>query len=109
MAACSCVCQAIWLRRVLEELHMPQNESTEVLVDNKSTIALAKNPVFHERSKHIDTKYHFIRECIERREVELNYVKSQDQISDIFTKPLKSDAFNKFRSLLGIIKIKRGC
>ncbi|XP_074322800.1 secreted RxLR effector protein 161-like [Apium graveolens] len=74
VAACSCVCQAIWLRRVLKELHMPQNVSTEVLVDNKSVIALAKNPVFHEQSKHIDTKYHFIRECIERREVELNYM-----------------------------------
>ena len=109
VAACSCVCQAIWLRRVLEELNMSQNESTEILVDNKSAIALAKNPVFHERSKHIDTKYHFIRECIERREVELNYVKSQDQISDIFTKPLKSDAFTKFRSLFGIVKIKGGC
>ncbi|XP_074322806.1 secreted RxLR effector protein 161-like [Apium graveolens] len=86
VAACSCVCQAIWLKRVLEELHMKQNVSTEVLVDNKSVMALAKNLVFPERSKHIDTKYHFIRECIERREVELNYVKSQDQISDIFTK-----------------------
>ena len=71
--------------------------------------AFAKNLVFHERSKHIDTKYHFIEECIERNEVELNYVKSQDQISDIFTKPLKSDIFNKFRNLLGIVKIKGGC
>ena len=75
LVACSCVCQAIWIRRVLEELKMPQNDSTKLLVDKMSTIALTKYQVFHERSKHINTRYHFIRECIKRNELELNYVK----------------------------------
>ncbi|KAK2966107.1 hypothetical protein RJ640_001521 [Escallonia rubra] len=56
VAATSCVCQAIWFRFLLRELHLPQEESIEIFVDNKSAIALAKNPVFHDRSKHINTR-----------------------------------------------------
>ncbi|KAL0451615.1 UNVERIFIED_CONTAM: Copia protein [Sesamum latifolium] len=92
VAVASCVCHAIWLRGLLKELNFQQKNPTEIFVDNKSAIALAKNPVFHERSKHIDTKYHFIRDCISKKEVKLEYVKSQDQIADIFTKALKFDS-----------------
>ncbi|OIT38695.1 retrovirus-related pol polyprotein from transposon tnt 1-94 [Nicotiana attenuata] len=104
VAACSCVCHAIWLRSLLEELHQPQKDATKIFVDNKSAIELAKNPVFHERSKHIDTRYHFIRDCISNKVVELEHVKSQDQIADIFTKPLKIEVFQKLRMALGVMK-----
>uniref|UniRef100_A0A2N9JBE9 Integrase catalytic domain-containing protein n=1 Tax=Fagus sylvatica TaxID=28930 RepID=A0A2N9JBE9_FAGSY len=104
VAATSSVCHAVWLRSLLKELHMSQVEATEIFVDNKSALALAKNPVFHDRSKHIDTRYHFIRECIARKEVQLEFVKSQDQVADIFTKPLKYDTFYKLRALLGVIR-----
>ena len=57
---------------------MSQVEATKNFVNNKSALALAKNPVFHDRSKHIDTRYHFIRECIARKEVQLEFVKLQD-------------------------------
>ncbi|KAH9697084.1 hypothetical protein KPL71_023464 [Citrus sinensis] len=93
VAATSSVCHAIWLRNLLKELGLPQEEPIEICVDNKSTIALSKNPVFHDRSKHIDTRYHFIRECIARKEVQIKYVKSQDQAANIFTKPLKKEDF----------------
>ena len=83
---------------------MLQDEATKIFVDNKSTLALAKNPVFHDRSKHIDTSYHFIRECIARKEVHLEFVNSHDQVANILTKPLKYDTFNKLRGLLGVIK-----
>ncbi|KAK6147714.1 hypothetical protein DH2020_018626 [Rehmannia glutinosa] len=104
VAATSCVSHAIWLRNLLKELSMSQEDPTEIYVDNKSAIALAKNPVFHNRSKHIDTRYHYIRECIAREEVQVKYVKSQDQVADIFTKPLKYEEFARLRSSLGIIK-----
>ena len=68
VAATSCVCHAIWLRKLLKDLNVPQGEPTVIRIDSKSAIALAKNPVFHERSKHIDTRYHYIRECIARKE-----------------------------------------
>ena len=92
----------IWLRNLLKELGLAQEESIEICVNNKSAIALSKNPVFHDQSKHIDTRYHFIRECIARKEVQIKYVKSQDQAADIFTKPLKQEDFVRFRSLLGV-------
>ena len=104
VAATSCVCQGIWLRHLLKELRMPQDEPTEIFLDNKSALALAKNPVFHDRSKHIDTRYHFIREYVTKKEVELKFVKSQDQLADIFTKPLKVELFHKLRTLLGVTK-----
>lgn len=89
--ATSCVCHAIWMRSLLKELGWPQEDPTTICVDNKST--LAKNPVFHDRSKHIDTRYHYIRECITRKDVQVEYVKSKDQVADIFTKPLKQEDY----------------
>jgi len=91
-------------RRLLKELHLPQVEATKICIDNKSAQALAKNSVFHDRSKHIDTRYHFIRECISRKEMELKYVKTQDQVADIFTKPLKFEDFQRLRAKIGVQK-----
>ncbi|KAJ4719135.1 Retrovirus-related Pol polyprotein from transposon TNT 1-94 [Melia azedarach] len=105
VAATSCVCHAIWLRNLLKELRWSQEKPTKIYVDNKSAMALAKNPVFHDRSKHIDTRYHYIRECITRNDVHMEYVKSQDQIADIFTKPLKQEDFIRLRKSLGVIRL----
>ncbi|XP_050902456.1 uncharacterized mitochondrial protein AtMg00810-like [Lathyrus oleraceus] len=93
----SCVCHAIWLRNLLKELKIPQEDPVEICVDNKSALALT-----NERSKHIDTCYHFIRECIEKKNVKLKYVMSRDQAADIFTKPLKLETFVKLRNMLGV-------
>lgn len=57
----------------------------------------------HERSKHIDTRFHFIREHVKNKEVELISVKTQDQVADIFTKPLKVDVFNKLKDMIGVV------
>ena len=104
VAATSCVCHVIWLRNLLKAIGLMQEQPTEINVDNKSTIALSKNPVFHDRSKHIDTRFHFIRECISKKEIHVKYVKTEDQVADIFTKPVKVDVFNKLRALLGVSK-----
>nr|GEY23386.1 ribonuclease H-like domain, reverse transcriptase, RNA-dependent DNA polymerase [Tanacetum cinerariifolium] len=65
--------QALWLKRLLSKLTHSQEEKVTIKVDNKSAIALMKNPVFYERSKHIDTKYHFIRECVERKDIQVKF------------------------------------
>ena len=104
VAVTSCVCYEIWFQNLLKEMSVPQKESTKIFVDNKATIALAKNPIFHDRSKYIDTRNHYIRECITRKDVQLEYVKSHDQVVDIFTKPLKQEYFIKLRSLIGVTK-----
>jgi len=65
MAATAAARQALWLRNLLLEITGTVQKVVTLYVDNNSAIALMKNPVFHGRSKHIDIKYHFIRECVE--------------------------------------------
>ncbi|GJU46395.1 ribonuclease H-like domain, reverse transcriptase, RNA-dependent DNA polymerase [Tanacetum coccineum] len=74
IAATATVTQALWLKRLLSKLTHSQEEKVTIQVDNKSAIALMKNPVFHGRSKHIDTKYHFIRECVEREDIQVEFI-----------------------------------
>lgn len=76
VVATSSICHAIQLRNLLKEMGMSQEEPTKIFVHNKSTIALVKNSVFHDQSKHIDTCYHYRRECIARKDVQAEYVKS---------------------------------
>nr|GEX19370.1 ribonuclease H-like domain, reverse transcriptase, RNA-dependent DNA polymerase [Tanacetum cinerariifolium] len=75
IAATAAATQALWLKRLLSKLTHTQEEKITIQVDNKSAIKLMKNPVFHERSKHIDTKYHFIRECIEREDLQVKFIR----------------------------------
>ncbi|GJY55771.1 retrovirus-related pol polyprotein from transposon TNT 1-94 [Tanacetum coccineum] len=79
---------------LLWEFKNQQDGLTDIKVDNKSAIELARNPVHHERSKHIDVRFHFIREHIRNREVQLNHVMSRDQTADICTKALPGELFN---------------
>jgi hypothetical protein len=74
IASANTACQGIWLSRFLGELLGVQAPKVKLLVDNKSAIALSKNPVCHDRSKHIDTRYHFIRDCVDRGEVDIDHV-----------------------------------
>ncbi|KAH9733967.1 hypothetical protein KPL71_017217 [Citrus sinensis] len=104
VAATSSVCHAIWLRNLLKELGLTQVAPTKICVNNKSAIALSKNPIFHDRSKHIGTCYHYIRECITRKNVQIDYAMTKDQVADIFTKPLKVEDFIKFKNILGVVK-----
>ena len=102
VAASWCVCHAVWLRKLLSELNLEQEEATEIRVDSKSAIELAKNPVHHERSKHIDVKFHFIREHIREGSVKLNHVASHDQVADMFTKPLPMVLLDKCKMAVGM-------
>ena len=69
IATNSVVCHLIWLRNMLKHLGFPQESLIEIYVDNRSVIALAKTLVYHERSKHIDTHNHFIREHVKNKEI----------------------------------------
>lgn len=102
IAATACACQAIWIRRILEELQVQQIGATTVFCDNNSAIKLSKNPVLHGRSKHIDVRYYFLRDLSNDGMINLVYCRSEDQVADIQTKPLKLAAFMKLRGLLGM-------
>ena len=111
VAATSCVCHAIWLRNLLKEIVLIQEEPTKVCVDNKSAIALAKNPVFHDRSKHIDIHYHYIRECITRKDVQIEYVKVTRSSRRYFYQATYKRRLHKIKELTWghQIKFKGGC
>ena len=85
--------EATYLRRLLKDLHVIVDEAnllvketTEIFEDNKGCISLAKNPVHHERTKHIDVKHHYIRECVEDKTICLTYIPTADQVADLLTK-----------------------
>ncbi|GKA91412.1 hypothetical protein Tco_0813282 [Tanacetum coccineum] len=87
VAAALATSQAIWLRRIFEDIGEKKMKPTTIFCDSMSTIAIAKNPVHHSRTKHIALKHHFIREAIEEGEVQLEFCGTNDQL-DIFTKAL---------------------
>lgn len=102
MAATAAACQAIWLRKLLGQLTGNNVGPVVLYIDNRSAIDLAKNPVFHGRSKHIDIRYHFIRECVERGEIVIKHVVTDGQRADIMTKALNTVKFENMRKLLGV-------
>jgi hypothetical protein len=71
IAACSASCEAIWLRKLLTDLFDLEMEATTILCDNQSCIKMTKNLVFHDRSKHIEIRYHYIRDMVQRGALKL--------------------------------------
>ncbi|CAL2273056.1 unnamed protein product [Prunus armeniaca] len=98
--------QEIWLRFVLCDFREEQLEATPIMCDNTFAIAMSKNPVFHQRSKHIGRKFHFIRDAIQEGVVGMIYCRCQDQIADFFTKALTRERFCCLRELLGVKSVK---
>ena len=74
--------------------------------DNQSCVKLLENPVFHEKSKHIEIKYHYIRDMVQRGAVKLQYVAMEEHIADVLTKPLARLNFEYFREILGVLHIE---
>ena len=81
---------------------------TTVYIDNTSARTLALNPVFHARSKHINIKFHWLRDKVADGTITLEYVKSHDQTADILTKPLSGEAFHRHRTKL-LASPRRDC
>jgi hypothetical protein len=90
--------EAIWLRRLLNELlDAEEPVATVIFGDNQGDIALSKNPQHHARTKHIDIQQHFVREKVAEGLVEIRHVSTADQIADGLRKPLPKHPFNRFR------------
>jgi hypothetical protein len=106
IAAATAACQGVWLRRLLGDLMNKEEERVVLNINNKSAISLCKNPVHHDRSKHIDTKYHYIRECVEESKIEVNYVCTDDQLADILTNSLGRLKFLEMRGKIGVQAVK---
>jgi hypothetical protein len=98
MAVCAATQESTYLRQLLSELGYPQADATTIYEDNQGCIALARNPVLHKRTKHIEIRYHFIRERIESGQVKLEYIPTQKQLADILTKALPKPQFEALRT-----------
>jgi hypothetical protein len=104
MVVTQAIREGIWLRSLLSNLSRAPTSATILHGDNQSSIALARNPVHHACTKHIDIQHHFIRERIESGEVDLHYVSTHGQVADILTKPLPKDRHYSLLRLLGLQK-----
>ena len=76
VAAATAACQAVWLRRLLGELTGVEAHPPALMVDNQPAIALVKNPVLHDRSKHIDVKFHFLRDYVDGGQIVIEFVET---------------------------------
>jgi len=95
ISACACTQKGIWLKRILEELECIFSGPVKIFKDNQACIYCSKNPGDHQRTKHIDTKYHFIREQVKAGNIILEKIHTTDNLADLFTKPLtKREFFN---------------
>lgn len=92
--------ELLWLCQLLQDLHVPLDSIPVVFCDNMSAIALASNPIFHARTKHIEVDYHFIREKVLSKQVDVQHVSSASQTADIFTKPVSVARFQYLASKL---------
>ncbi|OWZ33152.1 hypothetical protein C356_05475 [Cryptococcus neoformans c45] len=92
IAASEATREVIWLRNLLQELYLPQVGPSTLLVDNEAAINLSKNPLLHGKSKHIDIRYHVIRERVELGDLTVEYIPTAQQRADVFTKPLGGPA-----------------
>ena len=98
-----CTREAIWLRQLMEDVYCVQEEATIIMCANQGSMALAKNPTNHNRSKHIDVQHHFIREKFENKVIELEYCPTQYMVEDILTKALARDR-HEFLSEIMVLK-----
>ena len=94
-------------RTTVGEIKHEELKAAVLNVDNKSAISLSKNPVFHDRNKHIDLRYHFIRECVEDGRINIDYVNTANQLADILTKALGRIRFLELRGKIGMSEIIR--
>ncbi|WVZ53009.1 hypothetical protein U9M48_004002 [Paspalum notatum var. saurae] len=101
VAAASCCSQLLWMKATLSDFGLRFGK-IPLLVDSTSAISVAKNPVLHSRTKHIDVRFHFLRDHYEKGDIDLVHIVSANQLADIFTMPLEFGAFTHLRGELGV-------
>jgi hypothetical protein len=96
--------EAVWLKKLLSDLFNVELEPILIHCDNQSCIKLSENPVFHDRSKHIEMRYQYVRDMVQKNILSIQYVPTAEQTADILTKPLSLTKFVYFRDKLGVAK-----
>ena len=101
VVAAACCSQLLWMIATLRDFGL-EFRRVPLLCDNTSAISVAKNPVLHSKTKHIDVRFHFLRDYYEKGDIDLHHVDTQNQLTDIFTKPLDQAQFTRLRGELGV-------
>jgi hypothetical protein len=96
--------EGMWLHKILTDLFDHEMDPTTIHCDNQSCVKLSENHVFHDRSKHIEIKYHYIRDMVQRKTVHVQYLPTHEKIENIFTKPLAKTKFEYFHERLGLVE-----
>jgi hypothetical protein len=102
IAVATCCTQVLWMKQMLEDIHIHYNEPIPIFCDNTSAISISKNHVMHSKTKHIPIKFHFLREQVMSKVIKVEYVGTKDQIADVFTKPLFKIQFESLMDQLGV-------
>jgi hypothetical protein len=105
--------EVIWLRKLLAGLFGDVLETTIIHCDNQRCVKLSENPIYHDRSKHIEMRYHYLRDMVQKGAIRLQYIPTDEQIADVFTKSLSATKFVYFRDKLGMVEnaslVEREC
>ena len=102
-AMASTACELIWLKGLISDLGFLSNKPMSLFCDNQAAMHIASNPVFHERTKHIEVDCHYVREQVQSKVIQTTFTRSHDQLADVFTKSLASTQFQRLLSELGSI------
>lgn len=102
-AVVSATTELIWIQVLLCELRISQAQPPNLWCDNIGATYLSANPIFHRRTKHVEVDYHFVRERVSAKQLDVRFISSKDQIADIMTKPLASSLFTQFRRNLNLV------
>ena len=100
MSVCECVKEVKWIHQLLTEMNMKVHTPIIIYEDNQATIKISENDTHHDRTKHIDIKYHFIRDEIKNKLIKLEWVTTDKQVADILTKTLTRPVFTQLRNRL---------
>jgi hypothetical protein len=97
--------EVIWLQVLLRELRISQSRAPTLWCDNIGATYLSANPIFHRRSKHIEVDYHFVRERVATKQLEVRPISNKDHLADTLTKPLAAPAFFQFSCNLNLVSL----
>lgn len=104
-AMATAACELVWLKTLLTDLGSSCTTPMTLFCDNQAAMHIAANPVFHERTKHIEVDCHYIRQQVQLKLINTHYVRTSDQLAEVFTKTLPSLQFQRLLSKLGSINL----